>query len=152
MNANLSKFTCSFSDFPWEDCTAKCPTNEELLQYLHRYADHFNLLQYIRFNKEIISVKKENQKWVVEAADEKAEFDFIIITTGVFAVPHYPNIKGLEEFSKNNRISHSYNYWENDEFAGKKVVVVGGSYSGAEISAEISKVAAEVHNVIKYPI
>ncbi|CAG9311402.1 unnamed protein product [Blepharisma stoltei] len=152
MLTNLSKFSCSFSDFPWDDNSPMFPNQEELLSYLLRYADHFNLHSYILYNREVKNLYKRRDKWTVVTEHESAEFDFVIIATGIFSKPHYPDIKGIEKFSIYHSVSHSHDYWRNYELSGKKVVVVGGSFSGAEIASDISKVAGEVHNIIKYPL
>lgn len=47
-----------FSDFPWPDSvTQDFPTQEQVLEYLRSYADHFNLLNHIRLNQKVLSLR-----------------------------------------------------------------------------------------------
>ena len=44
---------------------------------------------------------------------------------------------------------HSHNYRENSSFTGQRVVVVGASASGQDISRDIALVAAKVSNITR---
>lgn len=52
----------------------------------------------------------------------------LIIANGIFDRPFIPNIKGLNNFKGN--IIHSHDYKEGKKFQNKKVLVVGGSFTG----------------------
>ncbi|XP_073156376.1 probable flavin-containing monooxygenase 1 [Henckelia pumila] len=60
-----------FSDLPWPDSVQEMfPNNSQLLEYIHSYAQHFDLLQYVRFNAQVVSIdyvgeesEKEIQAW-----------------------------------------------------------------------------------------
>ena len=38
MTTNLSKYSCSFSDFPWEEGSDILPKSKDFFKYLKRYA------------------------------------------------------------------------------------------------------------------
>jgi len=57
----------------------------------------------------------------------------------MFTVPHIPKIEGLKDFK--GKIMHSKEYKHGEEFKDKKVLVIGGSFTGIEIAANVSKYA-----------
>nr|WMB80859.1 FMO [Acanthus ilicifolius] len=59
-----------FSDFPWPNSIkSNYPKNEQVLEYVNSYADHFNLFQYIHFNSRVTSISYEG-----ESKDEMAKW------------------------------------------------------------------------------
>lgn len=66
----VPKESYEFSDFPWPSSVQDIwPHNTQLLQYLHSYAQHFDLLHYVKFNSRVMDVeyvgesKEEMQSW-----------------------------------------------------------------------------------------
>ena len=53
-----------------------------------------------------------------------------------FKTPRYPNIPGLDSFP--GIVKHSFHYKSGVPFEGKKVMVVGNSYSAGDIAVDIS--------------
>lgn len=54
-----------FSDFPWPDRHSQSfPSHLEILDYLHSYAKHFDVLKFVNFNSKVVQVRfiddKEN--------------------------------------------------------------------------------------------
>ncbi|XP_061361534.1 probable flavin-containing monooxygenase 1 [Gastrolobium bilobum] len=47
-----------FSDFPWFDRdNSDFPTHMDILDYLHSYAEHFDVLKNIRFNSKVVEIR-----------------------------------------------------------------------------------------------
>lgn len=48
-----------FSDYPWpqRDYNTSFPSYEEILDYLHSYATHFDVLKFIKFNSKVVEIK-----------------------------------------------------------------------------------------------
>jgi len=47
-----------FSDFPWpQRDNSDFPTHMEILEYLHSYAHHFDLVKNIRFNSKVVEIR-----------------------------------------------------------------------------------------------
>ncbi|XP_041006840.1 probable flavin-containing monooxygenase 1 [Juglans microcarpa x Juglans regia] len=47
-----------FSDFPWrERNNASFPSHTEIIEYLDSYAEHFDLLKFVRFNSKVVEIK-----------------------------------------------------------------------------------------------
>lgn len=63
----------------------------------------------------------------------------VISATGTWRAPHVPDVPGRELFA--GRQLHTVGYRGPEEFAGQRVVVVGGGNSAAQILAELSEVA-----------
>lgn len=156
MRTNLSKFTCMFSDFPWPANTDLFPTQAAMYDYLKRYAKHFNIDNNIHLNAKVNGVKRnDDNSWQIawregnELKNEK--FDFVTIASGIFSKPYIPPFKGLDLFAQKKSVLHSSQFKSAQDFKDKKVVIVGGAFSGAEIASDIGTVAKEVVNVINRP-
>lgn len=47
-----------FSDFPWFDRdNPEYPSHLEILDYLNSYAEHFDVLKFVRFNSKVVEVR-----------------------------------------------------------------------------------------------
>jgi dimethylaniline monooxygenase (N-oxide forming) len=153
LRTNLSKFSCMFSDFPWPENTQEFPSQEEMYTYLQTYIKHFSLKKYITLNCVVTGIKQSAQSWHITWRIDNSEkneiFDFVIIASGIFSEPFIPSITNLNEFP--GKWLHSNDYKSPEEFKGKKVIVVGGSYSGVEIAVDLVNNAEHVVNVITKP-
>ena len=154
MITNSSRYTTMFSDFPWQPGTADFPNQRDVHNYLVAYADKFGITKNIHLESEVLHVKRAQKKWQVtwkEAGKKKQQkFDFVIVATGMFSKPYMPHLKGMEEFK--GKIIHSKDYKSPEAFEHKRVVIVGGAYSGSQIATDISKNASYVLNVISRPM
>ena len=154
MLTNSSRYTTMFSDFPWKANTDYFPNQQDVYNYLNDYATHFQLHRYVRLNSEVIQVKSSQKKWLVswvEAGKKQQEkFDFVIVASGMFSKPYLPKLKGISEFK--GKIIHSRDYKIPEEFNHKRVVVIGGAFSGSQISTDVCNNASYVLNVISRPM
>lgn len=68
---------------------------------------------------------------------ESQTFSGVIVATGIFAKSSTPdNIPGLESFP--GKVLHSNEYKTAKDFQNLRVLTIGGSFSGAEIAADVS--------------
>ncbi|XP_070765277.1 flavin-containing monooxygenase 5-like [Enoplosus armatus] len=156
---NSSKERMAFSDFP---PPAELPNNmhhSEVLQYLRLYAQAFKLLQHIRFQTSVISVRQRSDfaatgQWEVETESKEGQrkthvFDAVIVCTGHFTEPHLPlkDFPGIESFE--GRYFHSWDYRNAEGLQGKRVVVIGIGSSGGDIAVDVSRVAEKVYLCIR---
>ncbi|XP_077441058.1 flavin-containing monooxygenase 5-like isoform X2 [Vanacampus margaritifer] len=145
----------AFSDFP---PPAELPNNmhhSEVLLYLRLYAQNFGLLQHIRFQTAVVSVKQtadfaDTGQWAVETEGrdgrrESEVFDAVMVCSGHFTTPHLPlkDFPGIESF--NGKYFHSWEYRNSEGMQGKRVVVIGIGSSGGDIAVDISRVAEKVY-------
>ncbi|GAA1143013.1 ArsO family NAD(P)H-dependent flavin-containing monooxygenase [Kitasatospora gansuensis] len=75
--------------------------------------------------------------------------DALILATGNWERPFVPAVPGRREFT--GRQLHTYGYRSAADFAGQRVVVVGGGNSGAQIAADLHGVAT-VRWVTRRPV
>ncbi|MBN3779009.1 NAD(P)-binding domain-containing protein [Burkholderia sp. Ac-20345] len=156
MHANISRFSSPliFSDFPWPDSAPLFPHWTDISAYLRAYATSFDLLKRLRLNCTVSHVRRAGEKWEVttreaDGASSSEIFDFVIVATGPQAVPAIPDFSGLDCFS--GGVLHSSQYRDRDAFLGKRVVVVGMSFSGTEIASDLAGHAKSVTQVIRRP-
>ncbi|KAL3466262.1 hypothetical protein BJX64DRAFT_284830 [Aspergillus heterothallicus] len=117
-----------------------------LLDLVEEYRD------YISFNTTVVSVQKtEVGKWRLTLRRPdlngdtpvdswwQEEFDAVIVATGQYNVPYIPKIAGLENTlsSHSDAVEHVNAFRSRDDYAGKKVVVIGGSFSAGDVVGDI---------------
>ena len=152
MRTNLSKYSCMFSDYPWKEGTEMFPSRHQMYQYLCSYAEAFHLSQHIQFCSEVVHLKHQEQdgKWrlLVRKEDEKINhlFDHVIICSGFFSKPAYPEI---DRTLFDGRVIHGSQYRSAlaQNLEGQHICVIGGSFTGTEIAADLSHHAAKVSHV-----
>jgi len=129
-----SRDLSGFIGFPMPKSFPDYPTNQQILSYVRSYADAFGLRQAIRFNTAVSDVKKEHDgRWLVTLSDgSRRRYHAVICATGCNWDPNMPEVKG----NFNGEIRHSVTYKSGDEFAGKRVMIVGAGNSGADIGCD----------------
>ncbi|TDB92482.1 NAD(P)-binding domain-containing protein [Actinomadura sp. 7K534] len=75
---------------------------------------------------------------IVETDSETWSADHVINATGTWTRPHWPYYPGRENFR--GRQLHVHDYVSANEFAGKRVVIVGAGISATQLLEEISRV------------
>lgn len=73
----------------------------------------------------------------------------LIVANGMFHIPFIPKIPGLENFK--GKVVHSHSYKEGKDFEGQRVLTIGGSFTGIELSADISHHTAMTIHTFKKP-
>ena len=68
-------------------------------------------------------------------------FDFVIVATGHFSVPNVPHFEGVEKFP--GRVMHAHDFRDAQEFSGKRLLIVGASYSAEDIALQCHKYGAK---------
>ncbi|CAM5160758.1 unnamed protein product [Natator depressus] len=150
---NTSKEMMCFSDFPIPADFPNYMHHSKVMEYFRMYAEHFNLLKYIRFKTTVVSVTKSADfsttgQWDVvtetEGKQESAIFDGVMVCTGHHTNAHLPldSFPGIEKFR--GRYFHSRDYKKPQEFSGKRVIVIGIGNSGTDLAVELSHSAAQV--------
>ncbi|XP_022687931.1 flavin-containing monooxygenase FMO GS-OX5-like isoform X1 [Varroa jacobsoni] len=134
------------------------PFPEEGPSFVHhstvkKYLDDFYKNQVepygnIKHNTKVVAVRRalNDSHWevdVVEATGDKRteSFTHIMVCNGKYTVPRLPDVPGLETFT--GTIEHSHGYRTPEKYVGKRVLIVGGGFSGTDIAQEISSVAKE---------
>lgn len=154
LKINNSRFSSCFSDFPWDENADDFPTAKEVYNYLCNYANDHHIYENTKLNCNVIKISRLKDQWSVEwIRDHKyletALFDSVLICSGVYSKGYIPQIQGSETF--NGRLIHSEHYRNPESFKGRKVAVIGNSFSGTEIAAEIALKADKVYHIYKRP-
>ncbi|XP_060079337.1 dimethylaniline monooxygenase [N-oxide-forming] 2-like [Ylistrum balloti] len=127
----------------------------EMLEYIKGFTKHFHLDKYVKFNTVVKSVRPvqnegDQVKWDVTYCDRYyAEeihtntFDGVIICNGNYSKCHIPNVKGIENFT--GHVIHSRDYRTPEVYQGQRVLILGASFSGLDITFDLSKNAAQIY-------
>ncbi|KAL8974265.1 MAG: hypothetical protein Q9197_001492 [Variospora fuerteventurae] len=148
LETNLPHMLMQFSDTPFPERTQLFPSREIVLHYLEKYAEPIKHL--IRLDHTVHGVRpkngKENRGWEVTSRDLNSDrtvaesFDAVIAANGHCDWPLLPAIEGLDAWSTSHpeSLHHSVSYKNAGRFVDKRVLLVGGGPSGADISHQIA--------------
>ena len=117
-------------------------TKHEAVDYWRRYAQHYGVLDRIRFNSKVVAIAPQaDESWQVSLdSGETLLTKRIALAIGNNAIPKFPAWKDqLTEVE----YSHSQSYRNADKYVGKNVLVVGGGESGSDVALETSRVASK---------
>lgn len=127
----------SIAGWPMPAVSGGTPGRDDVIDYLTLYERRYDfpIIRSTRVNRvekieDGLRVVSEGRAWEAKA---------VISATGTWSRPFIPSYPGQELFL--GQQLHSAHYVGPDEFEGKTVLVVGGGNSGAQIYAEVSKVA-----------
>ncbi|MFD2083378.1 Predicted flavoprotein CzcO associated with the cation diffusion facilitator CzcD [Actinopolymorpha cephalotaxi] len=123
------------------------PVAEVVADYFAAY-ERRNALPVLRPVR-VDSVREFGDRLVVAAGDREWAARAVINATGTWRRPYWPAYPGAAGFA--GRQLHSASYRGPAEFAGRRVVVVGGGNSAAQILSEIADVAAATTWVTRRP-
>ena len=123
------------------------PTGAEIIEYLRRYEERYELplerpvrVEAVRSDGEYLKVETDRGAWRCAA---------VVSATGSWESPYLPHYPGQEEFRGVQL--HSAGYRTPEPFAGRRILVVGGGNSGAQIQAELSRVASSTWVTLEEP-
>lgn len=139
-----------FSSLPgWfmPESSGKFPSRDETIQYLDAYEKRYDI-PVIRSTK-VLDVEKTENGFVLYTTKGYYLTDALISATGTWSAPYIPKIKGLDKFQGIQL--HSAEYKSPNILKNKKVLIVGGGNSGAQLLSEISTTANTVWSTIDKP-
>jgi hypothetical protein len=136
-----SKKVTQFSHFPMPKHYPDFPSAQQMRDYLHTFADHFQLRPNIELNQKVIDVRPiEDNLWQVTFANQEQRlYKGVILCNGHHWCRRFPEFQG--EFQ--GEIIHSKDYKRPDQLRGKRVLVIGGGNSGCDLAAEAARVGAK---------
>jgi len=137
----------SLPGWPMEGGPDHYPTRDEAVDYLGRYEERYALpvLRPVRVD----AVRREGAHLVVEADRGVWRAAAVVSATGSWEAPYVPEYPGRERYGGVQL--HSARYRNPEPFVGKRVLVVGGGNSGAQILAELSRVADATWVTLREP-
>jgi dimethylaniline monooxygenase (N-oxide forming) len=140
MTTNLSYKICSFSslDWPYIAIANAFPNQLQMFAYLQDFATNYNLKSMITFNTTVTKLSANaDHSWQItytnaDNSTASMQTNYVVIASGFFAKPYIPaDLANLKLITK-------------------KVAVVGNSFSGTEITAELAE-HAQVTHFIRQP-
>uniref|UniRef100_A0A8C6TAZ4 Flavin-containing monooxygenase n=1 Tax=Neogobius melanostomus TaxID=47308 RepID=A0A8C6TAZ4_9GOBI len=155
LTINISKEMMCYSDFPIPADYPNYMHHSKIQNYFRMYAEHFKLLQYVRFQTAVKHVRKRpdftrSGQWELvtenkDGQEERHVFDAVICCSGHYTYPNLPlkDFPGIDTFE--GKYFHSWDYKGHENMYGKRVVVVGIGNSGGDIAVESSRVAEQVY-------
>jgi dimethylaniline monooxygenase (N-oxide forming) len=141
MHTNTSRIMTAFSDLE-NDSGNVYPSNREILDYLHRYADAFDLTSRIRFGTHVDLLERDGAGWLVGHAGLQESFERVVVASGRFHAPAIPPVPGLDTFAGSAGAISTYDYRGPPPYRGKRVLVAGCAISALEIAAELAQSGA----------
>ncbi|KAI5296019.1 hypothetical protein KEM52_006038, partial [Ascosphaera acerosa] len=149
LEANIPKEIMGFADLPFPADCQVFPRHQDVRDYLTRYAEDVEHL--IQFNTEVIAVVVDdpaNHTWLVTCKDvpsgavHTSKYDAVVVANGHFATPYIPRVPGITAWHEAypGVITHAKQYMRPEQYADCKVLIVGNSASGIDISAQVSQV------------
>ncbi|KAF4986470.1 hypothetical protein FDECE_15939 [Fusarium decemcellulare] len=158
LHSNITPAIMSYTQEPFSDKLSKRSLDEygpdapfrhhttirEWVEGIFSRGGHEKLLE---LETTVERAVKEGREWVLTLRKVvnsrnywwRERFDAIVVASGHYNVPWFPEVPGLLEFDKNfpGVIQHSKHFREGPKYSGKRVVVVGASVSSHEIIHEI---------------
>ncbi|XP_034942590.1 flavin-containing monooxygenase FMO GS-OX-like 7 [Chelonus insularis] len=155
LRTNLPKEIMQIPDFPFKNNNGPSFVHHSVIrQYLQDYAHYFNLYPHIRFNTLVKNIEPKTLSnncnvWSVTCVnlitntEYTKSFNVIILCNGHYTVGNIPLIRGIDDFRGNYIHSHQYRFPE--KYLGKRVCILGASWSGIDIAIEVSKFAKKIY-------
>lgn len=146
LHLTISNYFMAFSDFMPVHERLKFWSKGEYRNYLHAYVKQFNLGDRIQFGTEVVAARNNagQRGWTLTLSHNgkvsTRNVDVLAVCSGHFQHPRMPTITGLESFS--GEVIHSKSYRDKNRYQGKRVLCVGMGESSADITSEVSEVAA----------
>jgi len=129
----------SYSFEPNPNWSKMFSPQKEILEYLKKCADKYELRPHIRFNSQVESSKFDEKTglWRVNIKDQlPLEGRFFVLCSGGLSRPSYPKIPGMESFQ--GTLMHSARWNHDFQLENSRVAVIGTGASGIQIVPAIA--------------
>lgn len=115
------------------EAAERYPARDDTLAYLSEYEKRYGLA--IERPVRVLSTHADGERIRLVTTSGELSTGAVISATGTWAAPVVPDFPGSSEFA--GRLLHSAHYAGPAEFTGKRVLVVGGGNSGAQIFTDL---------------
>lgn len=131
-----SRTMSHFDGYPMPEDWPDYPRHDQILAYVRAYARDMGLYERARFGAAVERAAPSDRGWELTFSDgETARYRWLICANGATWDATAPEIPG--EFA--GVVRHARSYRGGDEFAGKRVLVVGAGNSGADIACDAAQ-------------
>ncbi|KAF2095835.1 FAD/NAD(P)-binding domain-containing protein [Rhizodiscina lignyota] len=154
LETNIPRSLMRFSDHFFGDDVQLFPPHQAVQEYIVQYARDVRHL--IRFETQVVDIRLQDDpvsspdkhgkdSWNMEVRDLQTNtyttevFDAVILANGHFSTPYVPEVPGIREWQTAfpGSITHAKYYRRPEEYADKRVLVVGNFASGTDIASQI---------------
>ena len=137
-------YSLSFAPNPeWSRTYARQP---EILAYLEKVADDFDLRRHLRCETTVTRARWDGAQWHMDlespSGADVLTADVVVSAVGLFAEPRTPGIAGLTDFT--GPVVHTSRWDDAVDWTGLRVAVIGTGASGAQVIPELADVADRV--------
>jgi cation diffusion facilitator CzcD-associated flavoprotein CzcO len=135
----------SYSFFPNPDWSRKYSPQSEILAYLERAADAFDLRAHLYFRQSVTAMKFYSGEgvWKLKLASGRfIEARVVISAVGQLAEPAWPEIKDSHRFD--GPMIHSAQWNSDVDLRGKRVAVIGNAASAIQLLPDLAQKAREL--------
>ncbi|MEV0756478.1 NAD(P)-binding domain-containing protein [Streptosporangium sp. NPDC050280] len=148
LHINTSRHLTEYRSYPMPDHYPAYPTHYQMARYFDDFVDHFGFRDAIIFRTEVTRVEPaEGGGWHVTArnrdtgAETTRHYRAVVVANGHHSTPRYPEpaFPGADTFTGIQ--THSHYYKVPEEYAGKRVLVLGLGNSASDIAVETSTVS-----------
>lgn len=155
--SNGPKEVLEYEDYSFKEHFGRAipsfPPRTVLNEYNLGRAKKNNVDRFVQLNTVVRNVEKKGDQFSVfsqnlKTREEKREmFDYLVVATGHFSVPNQPAYPGMDGF--NGRVMHSHDFRDATSYKGKKMLLVGNSYSAEDIAMQCIKYGVQ-HVTLSY--
>ncbi|TFC29328.1 NAD(P)/FAD-dependent oxidoreductase [Cryobacterium sp. TMT1-3] len=150
--SNGPKECLEFSDYSFDEhfgrAISSFPSREVLFDYIKGRVEKSDVRKYVRFNTVArhTTYNEETQEFTLTVEDLKTNltethvFDKLVVSTGHFSVPSVPEFTGIKSFP--GEVLHAHDFRGAERFYGKKLLMIGSSYSAEDIGMQAHKMGA----------
>jgi cation diffusion facilitator CzcD-associated flavoprotein CzcO len=144
LHINTSKTRMQFSDYPMPAEWPNFCHHSLVFEYFKGYCDHFDLRRHITFNTGVEhATRGDDGVWTLRLSNgETRRYDALFVCNGHHWDPQWPEPPFPGHF--NGRVIHSHDFKGDEDFRGKRVVVLGIGNSALDIAVDLSYLADRV--------
>ncbi|MGN9840958.1 NAD(P)-binding domain-containing protein [Nonomuraea sp. H19] len=149
LHINTSRHLTEYRCYPMPEDYPAYPDHHQMARYFDDFVDHFGFRDSIIFRTEVTRVvPAEGGGWNVTSrrrdtgAETTRHYQTVLVANGHHTDPRYPEpaFPGADTFT--GAQIHSHYYRVPEEYAGKRVLVLGFGNSASDIAVETAGVSA----------
>ncbi len=150
--SNGPKEGLEFADYSFDEhfgrATSSYPPRPVLWDYIAGRVERSDVRKHIRFETAVrwVTYDDETQQFTVTSqhlpsgADSSEVFDYVVVASGHFSFPHFPDVPGIGTFG--GYLSHAHDFRGAEGLRDQHVLVIGSSYSAEDIGSQAYKMGA----------
>lgn len=133
---------------PLPASTSEPPTRADVIRYLDAYARRH--ARDVRLGVRVDAVAPRDGGWELATSAGRLAARRVVLACGFHGAPVRPPLPGLASFG--GPVLHSCEYRDGAPFRGRRVLVVGGGNSGADLAVDLDEHGAEPVLAMRAPV